>query len=75
MSIAGIVTGFTRHGGNQVITRGVRPYEILDALRSPLRVVPARSGVTRYIGRWAEMRINSTGQIVTAIRFKPPGAP
>ena len=73
--IGGTLRGFTKHGINQVINRGVRPYEILDALRNPVRVLPGRGDVTRYIGKWAEVRLNSLGQVVTVIRFKPPGAP
>jgi hypothetical protein len=74
-NIGGRTIGFTRHGLNQVINRGVRPYEILDALRNPVRVLPGRGGVTRYIGRWAEIRVNGAGEVVTAIRFKSPEAP
>ncbi len=73
--IAGILRGFTRDGLNQIINRGIRPYEIVDALRNPLKVVPGSADVTRYIGRWAELRVNSLGELVTAIRYKRPGAP
>lgn len=69
------LTGFTRHGLNQVINRGLRPHEILDILRNPLRKTPGRGDVTRFIGRFGELRINNQGRLVTAIRNKPPSAP
>lgn len=69
------LTGFTRHGLNQVITRGLRPYEILDILRNPLRKLPGRGDVRRFIGKFGELRINNQGKVVTAIRNKPPSAP
>ena len=74
-SIAGALQGFTRLGINQVINRGVRPYEILDAIRNPRNIMPGRDGVTRYIGECAEILINSVGKVVTVIRHKPPNAP
>ena len=74
-SIAGVLAGFRKHGIDQTITRGARPYEILDAVRSPIRIAPGRGGVVRYVGRWAEVRINAAGEVVTVIRFKAPNAP
>ena len=73
--IAGVLEGFTKHGLLQVINRGVRPYEIMDALRNPVRVVQGRGDVVRYVGQWAELRLNSLGRVVTALRFKPPDVP
>jgi len=74
-ALGGVISGFTKHGINQVINRGVRPDEILDALTNPLSVVPGRGDTTQYIGQSAKIVVNSAGQVVTAIRFKPPGAP
>ena len=57
---------------DQIITRGVRPKEILDAVKNPLNIKAGRDNVMRYIGRHAEIRLNSDGEIVTGIRFKGP---
>ncbi len=60
--VAGI-TGFTKHGLNQAITRGVKPAAILDALKNPLKVSGriidelGRPAV-RYIGRQARVVVN-----------------
>jgi RHS repeat-associated protein len=73
-----IVRGFRydHHGLMQIINRGVRPYEIADALRTPQRIVEGYGRVQRFVGRWAEVRIDQTsGQVETVIRFKPPAAP
>ncbi len=70
-----ILTGFTGHGINRTIERGVRPKEILDAIRNPTQIKPGRNEVIRYIGKHAEVRINSKGEVVSAIRFKDPNAP
>ncbi len=65
------VSGFTKHGINRVIERGIRPQNILDALRNPLRVndiVYDRLGrpSQRIIGREVEIIINpSTGEVIT----------
>lgn len=69
------LTGFTRHGLNQVINRGLRPREILNILRNPSKKIPGRGDVTRVIGEIGELRINNQGKLVTAIRHKPPSAP
>jgi len=69
------LAGFTRHGLNQVISRGLRPSEILDILRNPIRILPGRGDVTRFIGQFGELRINSSGKVVTAIRFKAASSP
>src|SRR5674476_446653 len=38
--LAGDITGFTRHGINQAISRGVSPSAILNAVVSPLQIIP-----------------------------------
>jgi RHS repeat-associated protein len=69
-----VLQGFTKHGIDQVISRGVRPYEILEALRSGV-TKPGWGDVTKYLGPSAQIRINSLGQVVTAIRYKAIGDP
>jgi RHS repeat-associated protein len=69
------IKSFSKHGIDQAISRGARPYEILDAVKNPQRVLPGWGDVTRYIGQWAEVRLNSLGRVVTIIRFKSPEAP
>ena len=46
----------------------------LDAVRNPQKIKAGGSGATRYIGKDAEVRVDSAGKIVTTIRFKPPSA-
>jgi hypothetical protein len=69
------IRGFSRHGINQMISRGIRPYEIRDAVYSPVRLIPGRNGVVRFIGRWADIRINANGIVITGARFKDPLSP
>ena len=59
------INGFTRHGINQAITRGVLPSAILDAVRNPLQVLPQANGSTRYIGADAVVVLNRSGQVIT----------
>ncbi len=66
------ITGFTKHGINQAIERGVKPYSILDALRNPLKVnkiVFDNLGrpSQRFIGREAEVVINPATKKVISI--------
>ncbi|MCD8031006.1 MAG: hypothetical protein LUF85_09360, partial [Bacteroides sp.] len=74
---AGILTsngiklqGFTKHGLNRAIERGVRPDAIKDAIQNPLKVNPVRmddkGASQRFIGRQAEVVINpQTGQVIS----------
>jgi len=72
MPIAGgrVLTGFTRHGLNQVISRdagrGVSAGAVLDALRNPLRIVQQGKGVLKYVGDKATVIINRAGKVITA---------
>ena len=61
----GGITGFTRHGINQAINRGVSPGAMLDAMRNPIAIVPQPNGTTRYIGSAAVVVINPAGSVVT----------
>lgn len=62
------ITGYTRHGLNQAISRdgvGVSVRAILDAFRSPLSIAGQSGGRFMMIGRDAVVVINADGQIVT----------
>jgi hypothetical protein len=63
------ITGFSRHALDKIIDESVKPNWILDAVRNPLRIRPGRGDVTLYIGRWADVRMNSSGNVVTVIRL------
>jgi hypothetical protein len=68
--VARTITGYTRHGLHQAISRegvGVSPYAILEVGRHPRRVVHRAGGITEYIGEMARIRINDADQIVTVI--------
>jgi len=69
-AVAGRITGYTRHGLNQAISRegtGVGVRAILDAVRNPQRIVPRSGGIIEYIGAAARVRLNEAGQVVTVI--------
>jgi len=65
------IKGFVGHGVHQAVTRRVKPAEILDALKKPLKVnkvVVDELGrpSQRYIGKKAEVAVNTeTGKIVS----------
>jgi RHS repeat-associated protein len=61
------ITGYTRHGLNQAISRdgvGVSPSAILDAVRNPLETV-SRNGTVRYVGERAAVVLNDAGRVIT----------
>ena len=74
--IAGKITGYSKHGLNQVISRdkgrGVKAKSILDAVRNPKKVVPQSKGSTKYVGKEATVILNKQGKIVTTYG-KPRG--
>ena len=70
-AIVGKIEGFTVHGLNQAITRGVKPASILDAVKNPLKVKDIVTDTLgrqsqRYIGREAEVVLNpKTGKVIS----------
>ncbi len=63
------VTGFTKHGINQVINRNISPASILDATRNPLSVavrIGPSGASARYIGSACVVVINPAGDVITA---------
>jgi RHS repeat-associated protein len=66
--IAGRLTGYTKHGVNQVISRegkGVNTKARLDAVKNPKAIVPKTNGTTKYVGEQATVVLNESGQVVT----------
>ncbi|MGQ0648341.1 MAG: RHS repeat-associated core domain-containing protein [Gemmatimonadaceae bacterium] len=69
-AIAGRITGFTKHGINQAISRegvGVSSRAILDAVKNPVKTVAQSGGRTMYVGRDANVVLNSAGEVITVI--------
>ena len=66
--IAGVISGFTRHGITQAVGRegaGVSSRAILDAGRNPVRVRPQSGGRVRYDGRDGTVVVNHRGEVIT----------
>jgi RHS repeat-associated protein len=59
------INGFTSHGLDQAITRGVSPAALLDAVRNPLAVLQQGSGNFLHIGEETAVVLNNTGRVVT----------
>jgi hypothetical protein len=65
IQLAADVTGFTRNGINQAITRGVSPPAIQDAVVNQIQILPQANGSTRYVGVGAVVVRNPAGGVVT----------
>ncbi|HZT26092.1 MAG TPA: hypothetical protein VFA57_10350 [Pseudolabrys sp.] len=63
--LAGDVTGFTKHGINQAISRGISPRAILEAVVNPIQIIPQSNGTSRYVGAEAVVVLNPAGRVVT----------
>ena len=63
--LAGDITGFTKHGIDQTINRGVSPRAVLDAVVNPIQIIPQSNGTTRYVGGGAVVVLNPAGGVVT----------
>lgn len=64
--LAWMPTGFTKHGINQAINRGVSASDISDALNNPIRVTAGSSPYSwKYRGARAEVVLNSFGRVIT----------
>lgn len=64
--VAQVISGFRKHGINQIINRGLSPKSILDALQNPLAIRVRPNGTTQYIGSEATVVLNLGGEVVTA---------
>jgi len=64
------IAGFTGHGVDQVITRGVKPENIKDAVTNTTKVVQRIDNLGRvsfrYIGEKAVVNFNKAGKIITS---------
>ncbi len=77
------ITGYTRHGLNQAISRdgvGVSPSAIRDAVRYPVKTVQQSNGAVKYVGRDATVVVNAQGKVITTygtnsagVRIAPGG--
>ncbi|MCO7400860.1 RHS repeat-associated core domain-containing protein [Stenotrophomonas maltophilia] len=70
-ALAGKITGYTKHGLNQAISRdggrGVSPRAILSAVKEPVKVAEQAGGKTAYTGKDARVVLNGEGKVITAI--------
>lgn len=66
--LAGDITGFTKHGINRTINRGVSPSAMHDAVTNPIQILPQPNGTTQYVGRGAVVVLNPLGHVVTTWR-------
>ncbi|MBA3945146.1 MAG: hypothetical protein H0X37_11355 [Herpetosiphonaceae bacterium] len=67
--VGGPLTGFTRHGLDQIISRdehGVSNLAILDTLKNPLQVIEQKNGTYKWIGQYATLVLNDAGKVVSA---------
>ncbi|MEO6572833.1 MAG: RHS repeat-associated core domain-containing protein, partial [Polyangiaceae bacterium] len=65
----GKLTGYTRHGLNQVISRdghGVATAAIRDAINNPVAFQTQADGTLRIIGETADVALNEAGEVTTA---------
>jgi RHS repeat-associated protein len=62
------ISGYTRHGLNQAISRdnhGVSIRSIHDAIHNPLKVAQQSGGRTKYVGKNATVVLNKSRQVIT----------
>ncbi|MDB4952314.1 MAG: wapA, partial [Gemmatimonadetes bacterium] len=67
-AIAGQITGYTKHGINQAISRngvGVSTRAILSAVATPLKAISNRGGGMKYIGENATVILSEAGKVIT----------
>jgi hypothetical protein len=67
-TVGGKITGFTKHGINQAISRdgfGVATRAIRDAVANPIKVVLQSGGRVKYIGKEATVILNQAGKVIT----------
>ena len=70
LPIGGRITGFTKHGLNQAVSReglGVAGWAILEAVSNPVKTIAQANGKILYIGANARVVLNAAGEVVTVI--------
>ncbi|MEW6385156.1 RHS repeat-associated core domain-containing protein [Stenotrophomonas hibiscicola] len=69
-AVAAKITGYTKHGLNQAISRdggrGVSAKAILSAVKEPAKVAEQAGGKTAYTGKDAKVVLNGEGKVITA---------
>lgn len=63
-----VLTGFTRHGLNQAISRqgvGVSNKAILNTMRNPTKITSQPGGVNKFTGPNGSVVLNSEGKVIT----------
>jgi RHS repeat-associated protein len=66
--IGNAITGFTKHGINQAISRegsGVATRAILNTLKNPTKVIQQADGTVKVIGKDAGVVLNQAGKVIT----------
>ncbi|MGH2767509.1 MAG: hypothetical protein ACRDIF_00930 [Actinomycetota bacterium] len=72
----GPIRAYSYHAAvEQIPSRGIKDYEIIDAATKPVKIELRPDGTTRYTGEWMWFAVNDCGKVTTAVRFKPPDAP
>ncbi len=71
--IGGVITGFTKHGINRAIQRGVKPSQILNAVLKPIKPVISKIDKLgrksiKYVGTEATVVVNPQGKVVTVYK-------
>ena len=70
-AVAGKITGYTKHGLNQAISRdggrGVSAKAILSAVKEPAKIAEQAGGKTAFTGGDAKVILNGEGKVITAI--------
>jgi len=64
--VSRIICGFTKHGIDQIINRGIRPEALHDAVDNPLKIYLGPDGTIKFVGRAATVVVNADGEVVTA---------
>jgi len=66
--VARKITGYTKHGINQAISKdgvGVAPRAILDTVRNSTQVIPQSGGRTMHVGEQGTVILNESGKVIT----------
>ncbi len=64
------ISGFTEHGLNQTIQRGVSPQALLNTVKNPLVTLEQKGGTTYFLTQDAAVVLNNVGKIVTTYTNK-----
>ena len=59
------ISGFTKHGLNQSITREVSPQTLLNTIRNPSVVLQQSGGKYLYLTKQAGVVLTSNGKLIT----------